>query len=325
MFFVWWFQVVPGNKKRLLGVKKLLYILGCTVFLVGCGEGKIADNDERDTPSKGTINISVDESFQPVMEEQIKVYESSFPNTKIIASYKSEADCFKDLQSDSTRMIFVARGLTNKEADAYKGQLLYKPLYGILAYDAVALIVNRQSPDSIFTIKDIRDILAGKKKVTAVMDGKNATSTVRFLMDSVLKGDSLGKNVVASKSSRDVIDIVSKNPSVIGFVGLSWVGNGYDKEQLKNLKTIRFGLVECLKCTEKDAFAAPSQYSITYSQYPLARPLYYVLKENATGLGTGFMNFLGLERGQLIFRRSFLVPAKMNLNKRAGSINNEEQ
>jgi phosphate transport system substrate-binding protein len=291
---------------------------------VGCVQVEKTNTDEPDSPTKGTIYISVDESFQPVMEEQIKVYESSFPNTKIIASYKSEADCFKDLQKDSTRMIFVARGLSNKEADAYKGQLLYKPLYGVLAYDAVALIVNRQAVDSIFTIKDIREILSGKRKLTAVMDGKNATSTVRFLMDSVLRGDSLGKNVVASKSSRDVIDIVSKNSAVIGFVGLSWVGNGYDKEQLKNLQTIKYGLVECLKCAEKDAFAAPSQYSITYSQYPLARPLYYILKENATGLGTGFMNFLGLERGQLIFRRSFLVPAKMNFKKRAGSIGNEE-
>lgn len=304
---------------------KILLIIFCWgVIFVGCKQFKTADGDKRDSPTNGTIFISVDESFKPVMEEQIKVYESSFPNTKIIASYKSEADCFKDLQNDSTRMIFVARGLTNKEADAYKNQLLYKPLYGVLAYDAVALIINRQSPDSIFTLQDIRNILSGKKRVTAVMDGKNATSTVRFLMDSVLKGDSLGKNVVASKSSKDVINIVSKNPGVIGFVGLSWVGNGYDKEQLKNLKTIRYGLVECLKCAEKDAFAAPSQYSITYSQYPLARPLYYILKENATGLGTGFMNFLGLERGQLIFRRSFLVPAKMNFKKRAGSINNEE-
>jgi len=35
-----------------------------------------------------------------------------------------------------------------------------------------------------------------------------------------------------------------------------------------------------------------------------------VLKENYTGLGTGFTNFLSLERGQLVFRRSYLVPAK---------------
>ena len=36
-----------------------------------------------DSPKNGAINISVDESFKPVISEQIKVYESSYPGTKI--------------------------------------------------------------------------------------------------------------------------------------------------------------------------------------------------------------------------------------------------
>jgi phosphate transport system substrate-binding protein len=40
------------------------------------------------------------------------------------------------------------------------------------------------------------------------------------------------------------------------------------------------------------------------------------LKENASGLGTGFVNYLILERGQLVFRRSYLVPAQMNFTVR---------
>jgi phosphate transport system substrate-binding protein len=48
--------------------------------------------------------------------------------------------------------------------------------------------------------------------------------------------------------------------------------------------------------------------------------MYYILKENSAGLGTGFMNFLSLERGQLIFKRSLLVPAKMNFKVRSGKI-----
>lgn len=79
-------------------------------------------------------------------------------------------------------------------------------------------------------------------------------------------------------------------------------------------------LVECVNCIEKDVFAKPSQATITFGEYPLARPLYYILKENATGLGTGFMNFMSLERGQLIFRRAFLAPAKMGFNQRTGKI-----
>ncbi|MFY7899129.1 MAG: phosphate ABC transporter substrate-binding protein, PhoT family, partial [Chitinophagaceae bacterium] len=59
-------------------------------------------------------------------------------------------------------------------------------------------------------------------------------------------------------------------------------------------------------------------------QYALSRPVYYILKENASGLGTGFTNFMAIERGQLIFRRSFLVPAKMNFNKRKSNIKDQD-
>jgi phosphate transport system substrate-binding protein len=298
-------------------MKAVLY--GCAfLFFVSCNTAK--KEDTRDTPVKGEINISVDESFKPVIEEEILVHHSSFPDTKINVTYKSEAACFRDLNSDSTRMILVAKGLSDKEAEIFENKLSYKPQYGILAYDAVAVIVNRESKDSVFTIEQLKNILNGKNKVMAVMDGRNATSTVRFLQDSVLKGAAFGANVVASENSEQVVDVVSKTPGAIGFVGLSWVGDAYDKKQLAYQKKIRLALVECVKCLEKDVFAKPSQATITYGEYPLARPLYYILKENAAGLGTGFMNFMSLERGQLIFRRAFLAPAKMAFNSRQGKI-----
>jgi phosphate transport system substrate-binding protein len=40
------------------------------------------------------------------------------------------------------------------------------------------------------------------------------------------------------------------------------------------------------------------------------------LKENYEGLGKGFVNFLIYERGQLIFKRAFLLPARMDFGVR---------
>ena len=152
------------------------------------------------------------------------------------------------------------------------------------------------------------------------MDGKNANSTVRYLQDSVLRGLPLGSNVVAAEGSEKVVDAVSNDVNLIGFVGLSWVGDSYDPKQQAYQKKIRTALIECVKCEEKELYAKPSQASLAYGEYPLARPLYYILKENSAGVGTGLMNFMSLERGQLIFRRSFLVPAKMGFNQRTGEI-----
>jgi phosphate transport system substrate-binding protein len=297
------------------------YIIGA-FWLTACSSTD-ESADTRDTPTKGSINISVDESFKPVIEEQIRVHHSSFPATTINVSYKSEAECFRDLQKDSTRMIIVAKGLTEKEAEFYKSLLSYKPQYGDLAYDAVAVIVNKAAKDSIFSFKDIQEILSGKQALIAVMDGKNATSTVRYLKDSVLKKGEFGKNVVAVNNSQEVIDIVAKRTDVIGFVGLSWIGDSYDPKQVAYLQKIRLSRIECTACLEKNIYAKPSQATITRGEYPLARPLYYILKENTAGLGTGFMNFMSLERGQLIFRRAFLAPSKMAFQKRLSTIKQE--
>ncbi|WP_207632923.1 PstS family phosphate ABC transporter substrate-binding protein [Foetidibacter luteolus] len=276
-----------------------------------------------DTPQQGTIHISVDESFKPVISEQIKVYESSNPQTKIVAEYKSEADCLRDLQQDSTRMVIIARGLKKTEEDFYVSKLSYHPRFDVLAFDAVTVIVNSNGQDSVFTLQQLKNYLNGKdSSKTIVLDGKNATSTVRFLQDSILRGESFGKTVMAAQGSRQVVDFVANNTNAIGFVGSSWVGNEQDPEQEMYKNKIRMALLECKSC-EKDIFAKPSQATITYSQYPLVRPLYYVLKENALGLGTGFMNFMSLERGQLIFRRAYLVPAKMYFGVRTSDIKEE--
>jgi phosphate transport system substrate-binding protein len=82
----------------------------------------------------------------------------------------------------------------------------------IVARDAVAVIVNPllKIPCSH---GGIREILTGKfgKKLIPVFDGVKATSTVRFIVDSVLKNDSLSPNAMAARSSEGVIDYVAGN------------------------------------------------------------------------------------------------------------------
>lgn len=293
---------------------------GCFILpllLLAACNNKPANKLYSDTPKSGTIHISVDETFEPVVAQLIHVYENTYPGTKIIAEYKSEADCFRDLQNDTTRMIIVAKGLTKQESAYYESKLQFKPTWDILAYDAVSMVINAQATDSLFTIKRVKELLQAGEGNThpVVVDGNNATSTVRYLSDSVLKGGTFGKNVSAAKGSKAVLDYVAANKNAVGFVGLSWVGDQEDPEEVAYMQKVRYALVECTKCVQ-DTFAKPSQATISWGMYPLVRPLYYVLKENYTGLGNGFVNFMSLERGQLVFRRAYLVPAKMFFNVR---------
>lgn len=299
--------------------KSTVYLwLTMSVLLLSCGNN---DNTPTvvsdDTPTSGRIRISIDESFKPVIDSQIKVFQSSFPNAEIIAEYKPEAECLKDLESDSTRMVIVTRGLSEDESNQFEQKLGFKPAWGILAYDAVAVITHKNAKDSTFTMGDIKNMLAGASsyKYKVVMDGLSATSTVRFAMDSLLRGKPLGANVVAAKSSPEVIDYVANDPSAIGMIGVSWIGNADDKEQLSFLGKVKVASLACETC-EEEAYVKPYQGNIALGRYPLIRSLNYIVKENYQGLGKGFVNFLIYERGQLIFKRAYLLPGRMQFNVR---------
>lgn len=292
-----------------------------TILLItGCNEKK---GPPIDTVTSGTIHISVDESFKPVMEEEIRVFEESFPDAHIIAQYKTEADCFKDLFNDTlNRMVIVTRGLRSEEDEYFMDTLKYYPHWDNIANDAITLIVNGKSTDTLFTLARLRDQLSGKinRDQKIVFDGLNATSTVRFAMDSILKGLKFDTTVVqAVKNSQEVIDYVAKAENSIGLVGISWIGNPEDSAQVNMLKKVKIAYVSCVVC-EEEPYVKPMQASILTRRYPLVRGLYYILKENYSGLGTGFVNFLNQQRGQLIFKRAYLG-TRMDFGVRKVKIN----
>jgi phosphate transport system substrate-binding protein len=287
-------------RKRDWGIFFLLFIL------LGCRSKKT--DPAIDTYEKGTINISADESFKPVIDAQVQVYEADYPDVKLNVHYKPEADCLNDLTVDSVRMIIVTRRISAEEKTFIEDSLKVSPDQMMMAYDAIAVIVHPDEEIRRFTMIEIREILQGKfrKNLIPVFDGLKATSTVRFIVDSVLHGDSLTRNALAARSSEEVIDYVSKNPAAVGFIGVSWIGNKDDQQQQSFLTKVRLAEIECKGLTGQ--YVQPIQVNIYNGLYPLTRELVFILKESYRGLGHGFSRFMTSERGQLIFRRAYLAP-----------------
>jgi phosphate transport system substrate-binding protein len=310
-------------KKRMTQLRLLVSLFVVTVTLFSCEankkKAKVIAGD--DTINSGTIHISVDESFAPIIDEQIKVFMSQNPKAKIIPHYKPEAECLKDLLEDSTRMVIVTRGLTPDEELFYKDTLSFIPMWGKLANDAITVLVHNNSKDSLFSVAEIKSMLNGTTNYPyeLVMDGLKATSTVRFLIDSVLRGQPLAGKIKAAQNSEGVIDYVSNHPNALGFIGVSWIGNKDDSSQLTFLKKVNIAALQCANCGE-DVYVRPYQANIAMKRYPLNRGVYYILKENYAGLGKGFVNFLTHEKGQLIFRRGYLVPDRMAFQIRKANV-----
>jgi phosphate transport system substrate-binding protein len=298
-----------------------IIFLAVIVSLASCKSYKEQDTERPDTPWRGNITISADESFKPIVDELVKVYESDYSSTKINVLYKPEADCIKDLWNDSIRMVISTYLLSDAQTeaivDSFKTSVAQLPI----ARDAIAVIVNPHSPDSLFDMNDIRKILTGtySKPLFPVFDGVKATSTVRYLLDSVLMGAKLTNKAVAARTSDSVINYVAETPDAVGFIGVSWIGNPEDKEQLSFLKKVKIAHIESNDV--KGKYILPVQANIYYKRYPMTRDLVYILKEKYRGLGRGLADFMSEEIGQLIFKRAYLMPGRKSFKLRPIQLN----
>ena len=302
--------------KSLTHTKCALAFVCLAVIISGCKSYKDQKLELADTPDRGRIYVSADESFKPIIDEHVQVYEANHPGTEIIVEYKPEAECLKDMIVDSVRVIIATRGFSAAEKQFIVDSFRLSPRKMVVARDAVAVIVSPESEDSLFTMDEIRQILTGKfkKDLIPVFDGVQATSTVRYIVDSVLKTEEITPKAVAARTSVGVIDHVAKNPNAIGFIGVSWIGNKEDEQQLSFLTKVKMARIESKPGEEM--YYLPMQANIYYRQYPMIRDLVYILKENYNGLGKGFVDFMSGERGQLIFKRAYLMPAQKDFRIR---------
>ena len=300
---------------------KQLQLLGLAVILVLVSACQNKPKDGlTDTYTSGVIAIAADESFQPIVQEEVDVFEGVFPLAGIVPRYVTEVEAVNLLLKDSLRLAITSRRLTPEEMNSFNSRKFF-PQEIKIATDGLALITNKDNPDTLITVNDIRDILTGKatqwreiypasqlKDIRLVFDNKNS-STVRFAVDSICKGAPLADQIKALKTNREVIDFVSKTPDAIGIIGVNWLSDRNDSTGLSFSKEVRVMSVSAAdKVTPENSFK-PYQAYLFYGDYPLTRSIYALLNDPRSALPWGFASFLASDRGQRIILKSGLVPA----------------
>jgi phosphate transport system substrate-binding protein len=292
-----------------------IFIFFFLTSLVSSCNNTTTTNPNIETARQGSFKITADESFKPIIDSQIDVFLSEYPKINIKVEYKPEAECFKALDEDSaTRLIITTRGLTTEEDAYYKSKFSTGMMYDKVANDGIAVILNPAAKDSFFSKKDLQEILLGtsKYKYKPVFDGLKETSSLRFMLDSILHQSDIPKSITGMDSTIGVINYVARNPNSIGFVGVSWIGNDQDAEQVSFLRKVKVASI-LSENTNFPGYKKPYQAKIATKEYPLVRSLYYIVKNDYGGVATNFAKWLEQERGQLIFKSAFLVPTKMQV------------
>jgi len=276
----------------------------------GCKQGAPTTNAklQGDDFTKGTTLFAADESFSPIVDEELYIFKALFKEAKPVITYKPESQVLNMLLNDSVRVAILSRSLDTAEINLFKRRTLPADI-NKFAVDAVALIVNHASADTTTSVKEIIAMLNGKAKTdkSIVFDNPNS-SLVRYLKQLSGTIDLKQKNIYALKSNKDVINYVSTHPNSIGIVGFAWLNDpdtdyaaAVDKVKIMGVKD------ENNKKTPNEYFK-PSQTTLVQHTYPLSRSLYIIDCTGKKGLGAGFASFLKSERGQRIILKSGLLP-----------------
>lgn len=303
-------------------------------LLSSCGDNK-PKSGRTDTYSTGTITVAMDESFSPLIEEEIQIFELVNPQAKIKPLYTNELEAINMLKTDSVYIAIAARNYRPDEIDNLKERRMV-PVSFPIAYDGLALIVNKENTDTCISVKDFSSILSGKAtkwseiypgsklgNFDVVFDNKNS-STVHYCVDSVLNGKPINcPNVSAVKTSAEVINYVEKHKNAIGIIGSNWLNDKRDTTNLTFNKNITVMQVSKLDKATAANSRKPFQYYFLTGEYPLVRTIYVLLNDPRRGLPTGFGNFISGPKGQMIVLKTGLLPFRGELNIRTVDVREE--
>jgi len=98
---------------------------------------------------------------------------------------------------------------------------------------------------------------------------------------------------------------VKSNPQAIGIIGSNWISDGDNPTSLGFIRSVH---VMSVAEGKGMSYSQPFGYNLALKKYPLRREIKYIIKEAHQGLGTGFLNYVSGDLGQLIVLKAGLIP-----------------
>ncbi len=295
----------------------------------------------------GSATVYCDEGFRNVLDEEIEVFEYTYPTASIIPFYVPENEAIDSLISGATHGIISTRELDNEQMEYIKAKQRRIVRQRCIAVDAVALIVNKDNPVSVLSLSDVEGIMRGTINKWSQLAGADTTavklvfdnagsSTVSYMRERFLPvGGKISdnKNAFAQKSNAQVFDIVKKDKNAIGIISVNWLGDDLsvakkvpvdkrmenykvENDTVANSLTTEVKILKLSNPTAENDYSSegykPYQAYINTGQYPLVRKIYFITAGTDPKVLHSFYVFVSGFVGQKIISKTGILPYHMN-------------
>jgi phosphate transport system substrate-binding protein len=308
--------------KRTNYIKKFMPVLLILVALLAVQGCKNRGTPVlKETPTSGNIRIGADESFRLIIDSEIDTFTALYRYAEIKPVYMPEKDLVAWFLNDSVKVIVSSWVPTDEQRKVLLDMQTVVRTTAV-AYDALAIVLNKKNADSLLTYKNVEDIFNGTITDWKQINPKSNLGPIHIVFDNVKSGNiryfrerfslpqKLGSNYYAVNSNPEVVDYVSGSPGALGIISVNWISDKDDSLSLSLLNKIKVAAVS-MPFLDESTFYLPVQGSIYDTTYPFVRKVNMNSRESFSGLGSGFVSFVAGEKGQRIILKSGLVPATM--------------
>ncbi|MCD7916394.1 MAG: phosphate ABC transporter substrate-binding protein [Tannerellaceae bacterium] len=166
----------------------------------------------------------------------------------------------------------------------------------IIAYDALAVVVNPNNKVSNLTREQLEGIFTGKIRNWKEVGGddlqivaysrETSSGTYEFFKESVLKNKNYMNGILSLPATGAIVQSVSQTPGDIGYIGLAYLND--------HVKALNVSY-------DKGAnYITPSVETAKNKTYPIVRPLFYYYEGRSEKLVQPFISYVLSDAGQKI-------------------------
>jgi phosphate transport system substrate-binding protein len=299
-------------------ILSIMALVGVALVLSSCGDFM---SREEESILSGHLKVGVDNSYEPMVQSQVDVYEALNKYADIQPVYYPEKKVMELLMADSIQSAVVSRMLREDELKYFRS-LNRAPESIRIAVDAVVLAAHPSRRDTVISMPQLERIFKGEDTLWSQVFAGSKLGPIRIVFDNngscnartvmnKFSLQTLPSTCYALNSSAAVLDYVNEHPNSIGMISFSWIADDEDPVAKANRAKIKMmAIVDPHSDRYKTLPRMPHQGYIYDRSYPLIRDVYYIRTGLRGTLGTGFANHLVGDKGQLIIHKMGMVPTQ---------------
>ncbi|MBU4272166.1 MAG: phosphate ABC transporter substrate-binding protein [Planctomycetes bacterium] len=282
------------------------------VVSLGCGKRA----DDGNNGAKKVIRVDGSDTMVNLAQAWAEQYHRKHPGVSVQVLGGGSGVGIASLIDGNCDMANTSRKMKESEIERAKAKRGGEPKEIIVGYDALAIYVHKDNPLDSISMEELAAIYGEEGKVTkwsqlGVKEGRlagqditrvcrqSSSGTYVYFREVVLgSGKDFKLGSVDQSGSKDVVALVSRTPSAIGYSGM-----GYHTPDVKMLKVSK---------RRGEPGVAPTVDNAKDDSYPITRPLQIYLIGEPAGTVKEYLDWILSSEGQKIVLDLGYVPVKLH-------------